>query len=159
LDNELDVVHSKTLASCLEGLMVEHYYWTSYSNNRQDANILCQAGTLEATRLEALHSYEKLAQLIPEFRNTLVSSRSQWSNFVKQQQEDARNINKMLQRNRAELHEQHTAELGAFGRAMTLAKEGLQDVSQLLQQSLANAGLDISQTREVSSSGTYPATK
>jgi hypothetical protein len=150
LGGEIDVVNGKTLASCLESLMIEHYYWTSYSNSRQDANTLCQAGTLEATRLEALHSYERLAELLPVFRETLVSARSQWGNFLKQQQEDARHVNDLQQKNRAELKEQHETELGAFRQAMGAAKGGLEDVFQVLQTSVSKAGLDASRTHEVS---------
>jgi hypothetical protein len=150
LHGEIDVVSSKSLAACLEALLVEHYYWTSYSNNRQDANTLCQASTLEASRLEALHSYQKLAELLPEFRQTLESTRSQWSGFVKQQEEDARNINKIQHKNQVQLQEQHKSEMSAFHRAMAAAKEGLKDVSQLFHQSMAKTGSEVIQTHEVS---------
>nr|KAK5448684.1 hypothetical protein LTR18_001772 [Exophiala xenobiotica] len=148
LQGEIDVVSSKSLAACLEALLVEHYYWTSYSNNRQDANTLCQASTLEASRLEALHSYQKLAELLPEFRQTLESTRSQWSGFVKQQEEDARNINKIQQKNQVQLQEQHKSEMSAFHRAMVAAKAGLEDVSQLFHQSMAKTGSEVIQTHE-----------
>ncbi len=150
LQGEIDVVNSKSLAACLEALLVEHYYWTSYSNNRQDANTLCQASNLEASRLEALHSYQKLAELLPEFRQTLDSTRSEWLRFLKQQEEDARNINKLHQQNRAQLQEQHKSEMSAFHRSMAAAKEGLEDVSQLLHRSMAKTGSEVTQTHEVS---------
>ncbi|KIW49119.1 hypothetical protein PV05_10828 [Exophiala xenobiotica] len=148
LQGEIDVVNSKSLAACLEALLVEHYYWTSYSNNRQDANTLCQASNLEASRLEALHSYQKLAELLPEFRQTLDSTRSEWLRFLKQQEEDARNINKLHQQNRAQLQEQHKSEMSAFHRSMAAAKEGLEDVSQLLHRSMAKTGSEVTQTHE-----------
>lgn len=150
LGHEIDVVSTKTLSSCLEALMVEHYYWTSYSNNRQDANTLCQATTLEGTRLEALHSYQKLAELLPEFRNILVSTRSQWLEFIKQQEHDVQNVNKLQRQNREEFEQQHNIELGAFRQAMNMAKDGLQDVSKELQRAMANTGSDISHAHEVS---------
>lgn len=147
---ELDVVNSKILSTCLEALMGEHYYWTSYSNSRQDANTLCQAGSLEATRLEALRSYGKLAEIIPEFREALGSARSQWLDFVKQQEEAARQVNKLHQTNKADLKEQHKIELGALRRAMNVAKEGLTEISHAFQQSVTKTGSDIGQTHEVS---------
>ncbi len=150
LGAEIDVVNGKSLASCLEALMIEHYYWTSYSNNRQDANTLCQAGSLEATRLEALYSYERLAELLPVFRDTLVSARSQWAQFLKQQQEDALHVNDLQQKNRAEFHDQHEAGLKAFRRAMAAAKGDLEDVFQVLRTSMSKAGMDASRTHEVS---------
>lgn len=149
LDHEIDVVSSKTLAPCLGALMVEHYYWTSYSNNRQDANTLCQATTLESTRLEALHSYQKLAELLPEFHATLGSTRSQWLSFLKQQQEEVLHVSQLQRKNREELQAQHKTEVGAFRDAMQVAKKGLLDVSQDLKRAMANAGSDVTQTREV----------
>ncbi|EXJ89263.1 hypothetical protein A1O3_02329 [Capronia epimyces CBS 606.96] len=147
-DRELDVVSGKLLSSCLQVLMVEHYYWTSYSNSRQDANTLCQAGSLEATRLEALRSYEKLAELIPEFREALVSTQSQWLEFTKQQEAAAKNIKQLQQTNRAELNAQHQMELGALHRATSAAKKGLDEVSRAFQQSVAKTGSDIGQTHK-----------
>lgn len=149
LDHEIDVVSSKTLAPCLGALMGEHYYWTSYSNNRQDANILCRATTLESTRLEALHSYQKLAELLPEFHATLGSTRSQWLGFLKQQQEEVLQVSQLQRKNREELQAQHQSELGSFRDVMQVARKGLLDVSQDLKRAVANADTDVSQTREV----------
>ncbi len=149
LDHEIDVISSKTVAPCLGALMIEHYYWTSYSNNRQDANTLCQATTLESTRLEALHSYQKLAELLPEFRAALGSTRSRWLEFLKQQQEEVEHINKLQSKNREEIHKQHKSELGAFRDVMKVAKDGLVDVSHNFQRAVASTNSDITQTREV----------
>jgi hypothetical protein len=132
--------------------MVEHYYWTSYSNNRQDANTLCQATTLESTRLEALHSYQKLAALLPEFRIALGSTRSQWLDFLKQQLAEVQHVNKLQRQNRDEFQAGHKAELGSFQDAMKVAKDGLLDVSQSLQRAMASTDSDVTQTREVSNS-------
>ena len=155
LDSELEVVNSKYLAPCLEALMVEHYYWTSYSNSRQQANTLCQAMGLEATRLEALDSYQKLAELLPEFRKDLFSTRSQWLKFLKEQQEQAQDISRLQRHNQDEIKTQHESELRAFRHAIVVAKEGLGDVTRTLQQSMSNADSDIGHTREVSASVTY----
>jgi hypothetical protein len=149
LDHEIDVVSSRTVAPCLGALMEEHYYWTSYSNNKQDANTLCQASTLESTRLEALHSYQKLAEFLPEFQVALGSTRSQWLDFLKQQKEEFQHVNKLQRQHHDELQSQHKVELGSFRDAMKVAKDGLLDVSQSLQQAMASTDSDITQTREV----------
>ncbi|KAI1628526.1 hypothetical protein EDD37DRAFT_11362 [Exophiala viscosa] len=148
LQGDLEVVNGKNLASCLEAMMAEHYYWTSYSNNRQEANTLCQAGGLEASRLDALHSYQKLAELLPDFRNILSSTRTQWLSFLKQQEESAQDITELQQKNRAEVEEQHKAEMGAFQHAMSAAKEDLESVSEALHRSMAKTGSGVSQTQE-----------
>ncbi|OQU97679.1 hypothetical protein CLAIMM_03573 [Cladophialophora immunda] len=151
LDHEIDVVNSRILASCLEALIAEHYYWTSYSNNRQDANTLCQATTIESTRLEALQSYRKLAQLLPELRAALGSTQSQWLTFLRQQQEEIWHMSNLRQKNQDERQALHEAELSNFRDAMNMAKEGLHDtlravfsdflkLRELLHEAIATTG-------------------
>lgn len=152
LQGEIDVVNAKTLASCLEDLMLEHYYWTSYSNSRQDANILCRASTLEATRLDALFSYQKLAELLPEFRKVLEATRSQWLGFLKQQEQEAQKLTDTQQKNHADFKMQHEAHVRSFRHFMNTAKEDLDGVSQQLHRSLLEHRSGISQTHEVSRS-------
>ena len=147
---DLEVINSKQLASCLEALMTEHYYWTSYSNNRQEANTLCQAGSLEANMHEALHSYEKLAELLPDFRDILSTTRTQWLSFLKQQEASVQDITELQQKNRAEIKEQHKSEMGAFQHAMSAAKDGLASVSHTLHRSMEKTGSDIDHTQQVS---------
>ncbi|KIV80555.1 hypothetical protein PV11_08048 [Exophiala sideris] len=148
LQGDLEVVNSKNLASCLEALMTEHYYWTSYSNNRQEANTLCQAGSVEASTSEALHSYQKLAELLPDFRDILSTTRTQWLDFLKQQKENAQDITEIQQKSRAEVEEQREAEMDAFQHAMSAAKDDLESVSETLYRSMAKTGSGISQTQE-----------
>ncbi|EXJ72799.1 uncharacterized protein A1O5_03946 [Cladophialophora psammophila CBS 110553] len=148
LDHEIDVVNSKILASCLEALIAEHYYWTSYSNNRQDANTLCQATTIESTRLEALQSYQKLAQLLPEFRAAFGSTRSQWLTFLREQQHEMQHVSKLLQKNQDERQAQHRLELNTFRDAMNMAKEGLHDAFQTLKGAMVGTDAHVTHTRE-----------
>ncbi|KAJ9637470.1 hypothetical protein H2204_004894 [Knufia peltigerae] len=148
LQGEIDVVNAKSLTSCLEGLMLEHYYWTSYSNSRQDANILCQASTLEATRLDALFSYQKLAELLPDFREVLESTRSQWLGFLKQQEQEAQKLTNVQQKNYADLKMQHEMHARTFEHVMGTAKEDLDGISQQLRQYMAETSSDIDQTHE-----------
>jgi hypothetical protein len=150
LDSEFEIVNSRSLPPCLEALMAEHYYWTSYSNSRQDANTLCQAVTLEASKLEALQAYQRLAELLPTFRNDLLLTRSQWLAFVKQQEQSNRELGKLQKKNQEETENQHKLEMKRFHSAMHVAKEGLADASRLMQQSMANTGSGIDQSREVS---------
>lgn len=150
LNREFEVVNSVSLPPCLEALMAEHYYWTSYSNSRQDANTLCQAVTLEASRLEALESYQRLAELLPSFRNDLLSTRSKWLAFVEQQEQSNRELGMMQKRNQEDALNSHRLEMKRFHSAMEVAKEGLSDASRLMQQSMASTSTGIDQSREVS---------
>ncbi|KIY00469.1 uncharacterized protein Z520_04154 [Fonsecaea multimorphosa CBS 102226] len=148
LDHEIDVVNTKTLASCLEAMITEHYYWTSYSNNRQDAHTLCQATTIESTRLETLRSYEKLAKLLPELRAALGSTQSQWLAFLRQQQEQMRSMSNLQQKNQDERQAQHKIELSILHDAMNMAKAGFHDVFKTLQRRMATTDEGVTQTHE-----------
>lgn len=150
LNREFEVVNSVSLPPCLEALMAEHYYWTSYSNSRQDANTLCQAVTLEASRLEALESYQRLAELLPSFRNDLLSTRTNWLAFVEQQEQSNRELGMMQKKNREDALNTHKLEMKRFHSAMEAAKEGVSDASRLMQQSMASTSTGIDQSREVS---------
>lgn len=150
LNREFEVVNSVSLPPCLEALMAEHYYWTSYSNSRQDANTLCQAVTLESSKLEALQSYQRLAELLPSFRNDLLSTRSQWLAFVKQQEENNRELGLLQKKNQEDAENAHKLEMKRFHSAMKVAKEELADASRLMQKSMASTGSGIEQSREVS---------
>ena len=149
IHGELEVVNSKSLAPCLEALMAEHYYWTSYSNSRQDATTLCQAVTLEATKLEALQSYQKLAELIPEFRNDLLASRTKWLEFMRLQEQYTHKFHELHKNGREEMSRQHKEELLGFSSAMDTAKMNLESASKAMQQSLERTASDVGRSHEV----------
>jgi hypothetical protein len=150
LESEIDVVNSRDQASCLGEMMAEHYYWTSYSNNRLDANTLCQATTLESTRLEALQSYEKLVSLLPEITKSLGLTRSQWTDLLQQQRTEAEDLKAMQRKNRDELEAQQRSGLGMFRDAMASAKNGLVEMSLGMRKTLAGTESDVANTRKVS---------
>lgn len=148
---ELEVVNSKSLSPCLEALMAEHYYWTSYSNSRQDASTLCQAVTLEATKLEALQSYQRLAELIPEFRSDLLASRAKWLEFMRLQEQYIHQFHELHEKGQEEMGRQQSKGLSDFSSVVDNAKLNLENASKTMQQSMERTASDVGRSYEVSS--------
>lgn len=56
-------VRSSQLEPCLQALESKPQWWTSYSNNRQNAAIMCQAARIEVERDELLNHHRKLVDV------------------------------------------------------------------------------------------------
>ncbi|KAL1955759.1 hypothetical protein VTO42DRAFT_8157 [Malbranchea cinnamomea] len=61
-DNSM-VIKDSQLDSCLQALESKPQWWTSYSNNRQNAAIMCQAARIEVERDELLDHHRHLADV------------------------------------------------------------------------------------------------
>lgn len=56
------ILPKKDLEQCLRSLESRPQWWTSYSNNRQNAMIICQASRIEAEKEEMLSLHQSLAK-------------------------------------------------------------------------------------------------
>ena len=56
-------VGAAQLESCLQGLESKPQWWTSYSNNRQNAAVMCQAARIEIERDELLSHHRNLVEV------------------------------------------------------------------------------------------------
>lgn len=74
---DLGDVCSYQLDSCLKVLESKPQWWTSYSNNRQNAAVLCQASRTEIEKDERLDHYEGLVNLTAVLSSHLNSSLAQ----------------------------------------------------------------------------------
>ncbi|WEW58250.1 hypothetical protein PRK78_003718 [Emydomyces testavorans] len=61
--NERLQIVSVQLESCLRALESRPQWWTSYSNNRQNAAVMCQAARFDIERDELLKRHRKLADI------------------------------------------------------------------------------------------------
>lgn len=62
MDCDETILPKKDLEQCLRSLESRPQWWTSYSNNRQNAIIICQASRIEAEKEEMLGLYQSLAK-------------------------------------------------------------------------------------------------
>jgi len=58
-----EVVSGKELAPCVKALQKDNIYWISYSNNRQQASIICQALRWHVDREELIDIYTRMANV------------------------------------------------------------------------------------------------
>lgn len=56
-------IRSSQLEPCLQALESKPQWWTSYSNNRQNAAIMCQAARIEVERDELLNHHRELVDV------------------------------------------------------------------------------------------------
>ncbi|KAE8376244.1 hypothetical protein BDV26DRAFT_241333 [Aspergillus bertholletiae] len=89
--NRVDLISSQLLESCLRSLESRPQWWTSYSNNRQNAFVICQAARIENEREELLNlhksifeSSSKLNQGLQEALQTAIIESSQHKAFIRE---------------------------------------------------------------------------
>jgi hypothetical protein len=58
---EAEVVSGQELAPCVKALQKNNIYWISFSNNRQQASVICQALRWHVDREELIHIYARMA--------------------------------------------------------------------------------------------------
>lgn len=59
-DNSSDVVSHELLEQCLRALESRPQWWTSYSNSRQNAMVICQASRMEVEQEELLNLHRSI---------------------------------------------------------------------------------------------------
>lgn len=62
MDYDETILPRQVLEQCLKSLESRPQWWTSYSNNRQNAMIICQASRIEAEKEEILGLHQSLAK-------------------------------------------------------------------------------------------------
>ncbi|KAL5358490.1 hypothetical protein BJX96DRAFT_163779 [Aspergillus floccosus] len=60
--NEADAASAEALEHCLKSLESRPQWWTSYSNSRQNAVVICQAARIENEREELLELYRSIVE-------------------------------------------------------------------------------------------------
>jgi hypothetical protein len=71
---EKDIIQAAQLERCLKSLEARPQWWTSYSNNRQNAVVMCQAARIEIDREELLNLHKTLTGVTFGLTNTLNQS-------------------------------------------------------------------------------------
>lgn len=61
-DTGIDLLPDDVLGQCLKALESRPQWWTSYSNNRQNAMVICQAARIEVEREELLDLHRAIAK-------------------------------------------------------------------------------------------------
>ncbi|GES64340.1 nuclear membrane fusion protein Kar5 [Aspergillus terreus] len=87
--NEADAPSAEALEHCLKSLESRPQWWTSYSNSRQNAVVICQAARIENEREELLELYRsivessaKLNQGLQEALRAAVEQSTQYKAFL-----------------------------------------------------------------------------
>ena len=71
---EKDIIQAEQLERCLKALESRPQWWTSYSNSRQNAAVMCQAARIEIDKDELLNLHKTLTSITFGLANTLNKS-------------------------------------------------------------------------------------
>ncbi|OKL55663.1 hypothetical protein UA08_08963 [Talaromyces atroroseus] len=143
---------------CLSGLESRPQWWTSYSNSRQNAIVICQAARVETEKEELLNLHLSLAKNTASINSALrdaVSENAQHKAFVETVYKLRNQLTTELQEDRSRLKTLFTSLLhdfeSAVGASVSKALSHLRDVeidSTSLSQGMRLSVTDISHLRD-----------
>ncbi|KAH8704917.1 putative nuclear membrane fusion protein Kar5 [Talaromyces proteolyticus] len=73
-EDSMDSLSPTAIESCLKTLESRPQWWTSYSNSRQNAIVICQAARIEVEKEEMLHLHQSLAENMANLNRGLQDS-------------------------------------------------------------------------------------
>ena len=100
--------------NCLAEFQANHVYWVSYSNNRQQASVLCQASRIDIDREDALDALSQMVTVSKSFNEQQGDFLEQVGTALKDVVRHKDNMSVILQANLdlvTSLHEQHQEEI------------------------------------------------
>ncbi|KAI9886088.1 MAG: hypothetical protein M1823_002106 [Watsoniomyces obsoletus] len=85
------------LGHCLKSLESRPQWWTSYSNSRQNAVMMCQAARSQIERDEMLQVHKSMTQLIRDMAATLSKVMKRATSYLDKQKSFAESVNALQQ--------------------------------------------------------------
>lgn len=125
------------LQPCLQALESKPQWWTSYSNNRQNAAIMCQAARIEVERDELLNHHRKLADVTFGLGESLNQSLSHAKLDAEKQRMFLITVDEMRLKLVTEMKDSESATRVMFKGMVT-------DIEVVFQQAVANIQTHIS---------------
>lgn len=94
---------------CLESLQSKPQFWTSFSNAKQNAVVMCQASRDAIERENQLGVFKNLTQVLGSITSAMQESAAEYESLIKEQKafsENAQKANKMFKRDIDSLNKQ-----------------------------------------------------
>ena len=124
-------IRSAQLEPCLQALESKPQWWTSYSNNRQNAAIMCQAARIDVERDELLNHHRKLVDVTFGLGQSLNQSLSDAKFEAERQKDFLATVDEMRLRLVSEMRDNESM-------ARDLFKAMVTDIEAAFQQAVAN---------------------
>lgn len=124
-----DLVPKEVLEHCLRVLVSRPQWWTSYSNNRQNAIVICQAARIETEREELLDLHRaivktsfKLHEKLGEALRNAAMETSQHHTFLEE-------VRAMQERTTGDMEESASRSQNSFGKLLVEIQFGLDRIA------------------------------
>ncbi|KAF7718287.1 Uncharacterized protein PECH_002889 [Penicillium ucsense] len=125
------------LELCLKALESRPQWWTSYSNNRQNAMIICQASRIETEKDEILNLHQAIAEGTIKLNEGLQEALRQAEKSAAEQQEFLQRVLALQQQVSKELEQKRRAVEGIFDKTMRRMEHGFETVNAAISTTLS----------------------
>lgn len=139
----------KDLEQCLRSLESRPQWWTSYSNNRQNAMIICQASRIEAEKEEMLGLHQSLAKSTAKLDEGLQEALRQAAETSAQHQAFLQTVQALQERLSSELEERGSLLRGLFGKFLNDIEAGFDTVAAAVTSAVGKVQMETSLLSQV----------
>ncbi|KAJ5093747.1 hypothetical protein N7456_009608 [Penicillium angulare] len=137
-DPESDDYPKEMLEPCLKTLESRPQWWTSYSNNRQNAMVICQATRMETQKDELLNLHQSIVDSSAKLNNGLKAALQNSDMDSARNKEFLESVQELQKRILAEMEESDLALHDTFVGLLNEVEAGIDTMTALFTSSLSN---------------------
>lgn len=152
MDCDETILPRQDLEQCLKSLESRPQWWTSYSNNRQNAMIICQASRIEAEKEEILDLHQSLAKGIVNLDEGLQEALHQAAEASAEHQAFLQTVHALHERLSNELEERSLSLRDLFGKFLNDIEAAFDIVAAAVSSTLSKVDTESSLLSKVSPS-------
>ncbi|OCL08094.1 hypothetical protein AOQ84DRAFT_47348 [Glonium stellatum] len=148
--NELCYPEASTsqFGQCLQALESKPQWWTSYSNARQNAVVMCQASRDAIERDEKLSLYKSLAEVTSDIASALAKSVQEAQTQLAEQMAFAEQVRGSQAQALSDLKQGRSEALSALSRLMVDMQSGIQNMINTMFQAWMTAEAQVDKLNE-----------
>jgi hypothetical protein len=150
MDCDETLLPKKDLEQCLKSLESRPQWWTSYSNNRQNAMIICQASRIEAEKEEMLNLHQSLAKNTVKLDEGLQEALRQAAETSAEHQAFLLTVQALQERLSSEMEERGSLLGGLFAKFLNDIEGGFDRVAAAVTSALGKVQMETSLLSQVS---------
>lgn len=128
-DTGIDLLPDAVLGQCLKALESRPQWWTSYSNNRQNAMVICQAARIEVEREELLDLHRAIVKTSSNLHEGLEVALHNAAMETSQHQEFLEEVRLMQERLTVDLENSASVTQNALDRLLREIWTGLDSIA------------------------------
>ncbi|KAL8940849.1 MAG: hypothetical protein Q9216_002601 [Gyalolechia sp. 2 TL-2023] len=149
----------KNLSFCLQSLESRPQHWTSYSNNRQNAVVMCQAARLHIEKDDFIEVHKSMVDTTSGANDALAQAVAAANEAMARQAQFGKELNLFQQRMMQDLESSKTETQSYLGHLMKNVDFTLQGILKHLSTKLKNIDSEVSSVQEALRSSAAEADK